>query len=287
MENGFSKEAALVTFNKNSMQWEKVTDLPDDYTDLNKMTGLYAYAEPTLASYNGKLYLLGGFDESKEVATNSVYDTNTKKWSKGISMPEGRFASKALQTGNKLVVTLGGNGTEQCPANLIFDGKTWTVSKAQLSLFDMEKYYYGTYAEKSLTYAEGETGVSAEGIVYTDCKADGLGDTFVYDVKNDKYVTMGCSVEEVGKNRMISASALGDKLYIVAGPDQTADTTSTEEELVSSLIYSVDVKDGRCSVEETQMQEGGNVCGTGKYMPGSNVVIKAEPWEDYYLDGGQ
>lgn len=285
MDNGFSKEAALVSLNMNSMQWEKVTDLPDDYTDLNKMTGLYAYEKPTLASYNGKLYLIGGFDENKEAPTDSVYvyDTNTKKWEKGISMPEGRFASKALQTGDKLVVTLGGNGTEQCPDNLIFDGKTWTVSKTNLNLFEMEKYCYGTGEAKTLAYAGGETGVSAEGIVYTDCKADGLGDTFVYDVKNDKYVTMGCSVEEVGKNRMISASALGDKLYIVAGPDQTADATSTEEELFSSLIYSVDVKDGRYSVEETQMQEGGSVFGTGKYMPGSNVVIKAEPWEDYYL----
>lgn len=285
MDNGFSREAALVALNMDNMQWEKIDVLPDDYADLNQLTGLYANIEPTLASYNGKLYLLGGLDENKEVPVNSVYvyDVKTKKWSKGVSMPEGRFAGKALQVGNNLVVTLGGNGTEQCPANLIFDGRSWKVSKVQLNLFDMETYYYGLEGTQKMAYATGEVGLSADGVVYTDCMADGLGDTFVYDIKPDQYVTTGYSVGTIAKNRQVSASVLGDKLYIVAGPDQTADSTSTDEELFSSLIYSVDVKEGRYCVGETTLQDGGSVFGTGMYMPGSNVTITAEPWEDYYL----
>lgn len=281
MDNTFSREAALIMLNMDTMQWEKVADLPDDYSDLNKLNGLYAYDQPTLAAYDGKLYLLGGFDEEKETATNGVYiyDVNTQKWSKGISMPEGRFASKALQTGNKLVVTLGGNGTEKCPETLVFDGKTWTVSKAKLDLFDMESYYYGLDEVKSRAYATGRIGISAEGIVYTACKADGLGDTFIYDVKSDKYIAMNCSVGEIGKNRVLSASTLGNTLYILAG----SDGTSIEEELFQSILYAVNVKDGRCCVTETQSQEGGSIWGTGLYMPGSNVTIIAEPWEDYYV----
>ena len=107
LDSGYSKEAALVKFSMESMKWEKITALPDDYSDISKLTGLYAYAKPTLAAYNGKLYLLGGFDENKGTPVNSVYvyDVDSQKWRKGVSMPEGRFASKALQVGNKLVVT--------------------------------------------------------------------------------------------------------------------------------------------------------------------------------------
>ena len=279
IDTGYSKEAALITFNMYAMQWEKVADLPDDYTDLNKLTGLYAYTKPTLAAYNGKLYLIGGFDESKGEAVNSVYvyDVKSKKWSKGVSMPEGRFAAKALQTGNNLVVTLGGNGTEQCPKNLIFDGKNWRSSEVQLNLFETESYYYGTEDGQEVSYATGDVGISAGAIVYTDCQADGIGDIFCYDVKEDKYVSMGYSLGELERSRGICASVLGDRLYIIGSPKESGESTD------ETFIYSVDVKDGRYIVEETALQDGGSVWGTGIYMPGSSVTLTAEPWEDYYL----
>lgn len=279
LDNGYSREAALTTFNMNSMQWEKLADLPDDYTDINKLTGLYAYTKQTLAAYNGKLYLIGGFDKNKEAAVNSVYvyDVKSKKWSKGVSMPEGRFAAKALQIGDKLVVTLGGNGTEQCPKNLIFNGKSWSSSKVQLKAFETESYCYGIEEEQKVSYFTGDVGISAGAVVYTDCQADGIGDTFCYDVKADKYVPMGYTVGELDDNKGICASVLGSRLYIIAAPKASGESTD------DTFVYSVDVNDGRYSVEETELEDGGSVLGTGVYMPGSSVTLTAEPWEDYYL----
>lgn len=275
----YYKEAALVRFDEIGSQWEKVADLPDEYADLNKLTGFYSYVKPTLATYNGKIYLIGGFDESKGEAVNSVYvyDVKSKKWNKGVSMPEGRFAAKALQVGEDLVVTLGGNGIEQCPKNLIFDGKNWHSSEVQLNLFETESYYYVTEDVQEVSYATGDVGISAGAIVYTDCQADGFGDTFCYDVKADKYVSMGYSLGELERSRGICASVLGDRLYIIGSPKVSSESAD------ETFIYSVDVKDGRYIVEETALQDGGNVWGTGIYMPGSSVTLTAEPWEDYYL----
>lgn len=281
LDSGYAKDAALVRFNMGLGKWEKIANLPDGYSDMNNLSGLYAYAKPTLASYNGKLYLLGGLDESTNTPVSDVYvyDVNTNQWSNGVSMPEGRFASQAVQVGNKLVVTLGGDGTELCPKNLIFDGKNWSVSKAQLNVYETAVYDHGTETPQMATYVNGNVGMSADGIVYAGCKAEGVGDTFVYNMATDNYATTGYTIGEVAKNRSFAASVLGDKLYIVTGTEKSG----SGEDAYSAFVYSVDVKDGRCSVYEKESQEGGYVWGTGIYMPGSDVTITAEPWENYYL----
>jgi N-acetylneuraminic acid mutarotase len=65
------------------------------------------------ASYNGKIYAIGGFDKDRK-ATNTlyIYDPVADKWEKGKNMPTKRAASTAQFIGGILYVVGGMNGQE-------------------------------------------------------------------------------------------------------------------------------------------------------------------------------
>lgn len=295
LNTNFSTEAVLVHFNKNDYKWEKVTSLPDGYYGLDKQNNLYPYLKPILASYNGAVYLIGGFDTDKKVPVNNVYkyDIKTKEWHQETSMPEGRFAGTAMQVGDKLVVTLGGNGTDKCPVNLVFDGDSWTSSGEQLNIFKMtgfSYYKYGSNGNKNTEealYADGSVGITSDGLIYAGCKADGLADIFNYNIKSDKYLPSGYCLDKISDGRKIFASCLGDKLYIISVPelnllylDEEGDFGSDSS---SSQVYYAGVKDGRCCIKQSDSTEGGTVYGLGMYMPGSSAKLTVQPNKDYYL----
>ena len=60
------------------------------------------------------------------------YNEENQTWEAAGELPEERAFAKALQTGDELVVTLGTNGTEQMPVNLIYNGSEWSCSDAGL-----------------------------------------------------------------------------------------------------------------------------------------------------------
>ena len=286
LDSQFTRKEILIKFNWETSKWEKVTNIPDKYSDLTNPEVFNGVTLSTLASYNGKLYVLGGIDTNTNEPSNSVYvyDVEKGKWSQETSMPEVRYASKALQVGNRLVVTLGGNGTDEFPANLIFDGKNWTVSKAKVSGYGEKKYYnYDMTTESSLSYVEGEIGLVKDGIIYTDYRADGLGDTFLYQVKEDKYVSSGYSIESISKNKEVHAATLGESFYVFTGPAEASYLETEVDGLENgATVYKFNVSDGRYFVNEN-MPEGGTVYGTGAYIPGETVEVGAEPVENYYL----
>lgn len=280
----FSTKAALICFNMETMKWEKAADLPDEYSDINHLTGYYAYYMPTLTSYQGKLYLLGGYDgkQAAPVKNVYVYDVNKAQWSKGVSMPEGRVASKAIQVGDKLVVTLGGDGSENCPANLIFDGKTWSKSKQSISVSSENTEYYVDSIGNFVTYFTGKIALVKNGLLYTDCQAETLGDTFMYQLNEDKYTVTNYCVGNVKGSREICTVALGNKVYLLTGVESEELESSNADEQYSTLIYTMDIQDGRCNVSG-EVSEGGYVYGMGSYMPGTKVELTAEAEPNYYL----
>ena len=71
------------------------------------------------------------------------FDASKSVWRNGLAIPEGRQFSKAIQVDNKLIVTLGGNDQGKCPANIIFDGKVWSVSKSTPVMYEDCKEVYG------------------------------------------------------------------------------------------------------------------------------------------------
>lgn len=295
LNTNFSTEAVLAKFNKSDFKWEKVTNLPDGYYGLEKQNNLYSYLKPILASYNGDVYLIGGFDTNKKAPVNDVYrfDVKNGKWYQEVSMPEVRFAGMALQTGDKLVVTLGGNGTDKCPSNLIFDGDSWTSSEEQLNIFEMRNlsyYEYDSDGNKNAVdalYADGSVGITADGLIYAGCKADGLADIFSYNLNLDKYIASGYCLDKISDSRKIFASCLGGKLYIISVPEldllYPGEEDGSDSGSYFSQVYYVEVEDGRCCIKQPDSTEGGKVSGLGMYMPGSSTKIKVKPDKNYYL----
>lgn len=280
LDTGFKRTACIAKVNWETGSWEKVTNIPDNFNELNQPDDYNGVILSTFAMYNGKLYVLGGFDTNENLPVNHVYvyDIETGKWSKGNSMPEARFAGKALQVGDQLIVTLGGNGTEECPVNMIFDGESWKLSKAKLSGGDVQAYCYDTTTGSSITYSEGEIGLIKDGIFYAGYKADGLGDSFSYQVKEDKYVSSGYRIGELAENKEIFGTSLGEKFYLYI-----KNRGNSGEEIYGN-IYEMEISDGRYSVEWENFSDNGDVEGTGNYiMPGTMVEIKAVPFMDCYL----
>lgn len=275
LDLGYAEETALLSFDEKTGKWTKVSNIPEEFSNV---------LAPTLAAYEGQLYLIGGFDPETNEASKKVfyYNIEKKEWEAKTSMPEGRFGSKALQVGNKLVVTLGGTDKEECPSNYIFDGSTWTVSKAKLESNTKTGSIDG---ENVLSYYTAQIGLVNNGIVYTDCFVDGLGDTIKYDIQSDTFQALEYSMIDEMKKDVFYAVTIGDKLYSIYGDDpeywvdedftlnsHTNDDTSFIDESGLATVASIPVESGCIKVED-KSTEGGSVLGVGNYLPGDIIEL--------------
>lgn len=242
----------------------------------------------TLTSYNGKLYLIGGYDYGKKSCSTSVqiYDPATKKWSAGPSLPEGRAGGKAIQTGNKLVYTLGYGAAQEgvevekqtCPATLVLSGKKWTTSKQSLQPYSESTVVHN--GSKSFKNYQASIALCAEGVVYVGTPMAGLGDTFIYNVAKDKYTsTKYGQIKEMyeeydewfGENVKLQdetyqAAAVGSKLIIF---DQYG------------LGYQATVRSGLVKVSASKYKNG-KITGANKsVLPGTEVKLTAKANKGY------
>lgn len=292
LNKGYTTKSVLVSFDMNTMKWKKVTNLPDGYSDLGRKNDYYAYSYSTLAAYNGKLYLMGGYDKEKKEAVTDVYvyDTKTNKWSKGTELPEGRFAAKAVQTGNKLVLTLGG-GSKKSPKNMIFDGKNWTISKAEVILGDPVTY---EESYKPVTpdtpgyvllpeYYTGDVSAVSGGLVYSNCQAEKYGDIFMYDVAADSYKAIDFTMDKILGEQDYVAGTLDDKFILITTGITTYDESLDFYVNGDHEIYEIPVSSACFSVTATDNMEGGFAWGVGMYNPGDSVELKLELLDNYYL----
>lgn len=237
----------------------KAIPLPDEYENMNNQT---------IAAYNGKLYVMGGYDYNKGQKCLStlvkVYNPATKKWSDGPKLPDGRAAGRGLQVGNSLVYTLGYTDGDSCPENLIFNGKKWTTSEKTIKPYDVEtKQIQG----KTYRAYKGNIGLYEGGLLYTGIPTDGLGDTFIYHVNGDAFISTKYNhITKIGKESF-TGTVVGDRLF---GADQSG-----------NLFELCDLKSGLVKVT-AKKYKGGSIKGTSKsHMPGSKVTIKAVPKKGY------
>ena len=196
---------------------------------------------PTLASYNGNLYVIGGYNIVNNKISQKVYEFNTsaKKWSVIKDLPEGRFAAKANQVGNKLLLSFGGKDDGKVPNLLIFDGKNWKETKATISL----KKYTGIYNNKK--YYNLGTGIISGGLAFSGISAEKFGNTFYYDIATDTYKK---SNYKVNTNLFIDGVSNGNKYYVFEADDP---------EFVSEIkMYSIPVKSGLSKLTVTYPTTG-------------------------------
>lgn len=90
----------LSVYNPRTNQWSQAAKLP---------VALSAYA---LTTFEGKLYLFGGWDGQQFVASTYFYDPDLNEWSEGTPMREVRGFAGAAVSGGKIYVIGGYDGTQ-------------------------------------------------------------------------------------------------------------------------------------------------------------------------------
>lgn len=243
----------------------------------------------TLAAYNGRIYLIGGYDYQQKACSKKVYIYNpsTKKWSQGPSLPEGRAGGKALQSGGKLIYTLGYGGNQDgvaydkqtCPVNLILNGNKWTVSKKTLSTYGITtKVINGS---KTFRKYDASVNICAGGLVYTGTPMAGLGDTFTYNVAKDIYSPTKYNQiknldvysgdydddeEEDYENVDYDAIAIGSTLYIF-----DEDGQGYKAEIGSGLVKVI-----------AKVSKAGKISGANRgILPGNKVKLTVKANKGY------
>lgn len=233
--------------------------LPAEYDNIGNQT---------IAAYNGKLYVIGGYDYNTNKKCLStlvkVYDPAKKKWSNGPSLPSGRASGKALQVGNSLVYTLGYTDADTCPANLIFDGKTWTTSKQTIKPYDSQKT---KVQGKEYTLYKGDIGLYKGGLLYTGFPVDGLGDTFIYHAGKDTYSGTKYNYIIKRKSQTFTGTVAGTTLYGINEDDE--------------MLTVKGLKSGLLKVTAKKYKTG-TISGANKgVLPGQKVTLKAVPKKGY------
>lgn len=280
-------DAKLIKANIETGKVTVLSELPEVYD--NTSIG-------TLTSYNGELLLIGGFDYSTNSFATTVqkYNVETDTWSDGVVLPEGRDGGKCVQVGEKLVYTLG-NAFENedkeyvCPKNLIFDGTSWTTSGADPVGFICQDEF--TYSNgKKVAKFVSNVGVCKEGILYAGTIAEGLGDTFTYDLTTDSYATTGYQYSVDTELNNLMGTVVNNKFVGYTAYDSTPDfdyddwslTKSGKHELTKESkegtygnFYVIPVKSGLISVKAETAKNGKIKLSTTKAMPGAYVTAKA------------
>lgn len=189
-------ETALVKVDLNEFKTKKIAEIPDD-----------SIFGSSLAVYNGEILLIGGNNEETFECSKNVYKLDEKKGvftKQAAELPEGRASAKFLQYKDKLIGMYGMNDEGTFPSMLIFDGKEWKTAHTDLESDDA--YLSLPLSEtKTISYYIGNLGYDKNGIFANGAYIYGIGDTFTYDVANDKITAS----KYAAKNTFSDASLVG------------------------------------------------------------------------------
>ena len=262
----YSSQYKLMAFD---LATEKVINLGSLPADIAKTE------EWTLTSYNGRIYVIGGYDYSSKTVSRKVkiYDPAKKKWYSGPSLPEGRAAGKAVQSGDKLIYTLGYSETQKglseeeqnCPVNLILQGNTWKKSTKTI-----KPYYNDVVTRNGNKYCkyDSSVGICASGLVYTGVPVNGLGDTYLYNPVSDKYTsTKYIFSEDLGWDEFTGVMA-GSTLYGFGTDDYT---------------YKAVISSGLVKVSAPKYSKGTISGANSAKLPGTKIKLTAKPKKGYYV----
>ena len=251
---------------------KKVTELPNEC----KLT------KPTLAVYNGNLYVIGGYNEKDNTVSKRVYEYNikTKKWTKKADLPEGRFAATANQVGDKLIVSFGGKSDGKVPCNLIYDGKTWKKSKASIEI----KTSTGKVNNKK--YYKPSVGIVLGGLVYSGVNAEKLGNVFYYDIATDSYKESGYNIDN---NNNTLGVALGNKYYLINKNQDVNGNIIVRSMPIKSGLSKLTIRYPSSGIKAwvnadvtSKRKSDDNIYNIYYYMPGDIIGFKLTDMPGYY-----
>lgn len=299
---GYTQTDILVKFDVEKGEWQRVTEIPKEFRNCGGVT---------MASYKGKIYLIGGYDteNTKAISTVYSYDTQKNTWTKEADMPGGRFYAKAVQTNGKLVLTLGGNGKEGSSENYIFDGTNWTVGAKLEGVLDTSQTYvqipyqegmetgddvvvdtFWEQAYRLIPYYEGTVGVTDEGLIYTGIRVEKLGNTFTYDISKNSYVSTGKMLTTNKSTDKVYGGTIGKKFYILSGANNGSydeydyDDYSQAKGRTKSLLKNVQQGGADYGFEDTDMEDLLYI--SAETVKHSTInIVQTKEFEEGYIQG--
>lgn len=260
---------AAITVTKEGASWKKAGSLPSVYQNRTEMS---------LGAYNGRLYLIGGYDYGKKSLCQDVMlakniGSKQMTWKKSASLPKGRAAGACIQSGNRLYYVFGevqqkSNGTSVCPKMLRFDGTSW--KEVGETLQPLVKTTV-TRGRKKFDCYRGNVGICKDGILLSGLPCDGLGDTFLFQTKTKKYQTteMNCITDL--ENQCFCGSVVNDLLVGVSLTPQKA------------RLQAAAVSSGVCAVSTTKPKNGTVRVSKQTFCPGEKVTISLTPKNGYRI----
>lgn len=207
-----------------------VTELP--YSGDNSLSSLEGYS---LVTYNGAIYLMGGYDYVKSAFSNKVYKFDSSKSQfvdTGKNLPESRAYGKAIQYGSKLVYAYGTDGTDQMPAFMVFDGKNWTKSSVALDSDDFDLVYFSD--RKEVKVFNGDVSIGNGNVICMGSYIYGYGDIYSYDADSDKLVEFSkCLSNSTGVAKNAYMTTVNGLLvaYVVGGDEEMPEITGYQTSL--------------------------------------------------------
>lgn len=288
LDVGYSECTAVLSYDSMS-DWMKVAEVPGDLENIDGYS---------IAYYNGEVYLLGGITSdgslSKDVYKYAPEETN---WIKVEALPEGRVYAKTIQVDDKLVVTLGGSDADEQYSNLIYNGKEWNVSAESVQInTGIETYKFG---ETEINVADAQIGLVDGGIVYTDSFAEGLGDTYTYNLISDSYDSTGYMLDSATLSAYYDhmyATTVQNDLYVIFGFEEeviedwmAAKGETLAEDYSTEIVYDnfIDVFTMPVTTGFVQLvdesEEGMQLVNAGYHIPGNTIPLTFITENGYFI----
>ena len=270
---GYERNCVLAYYDTKTENyvWNKLADLPNECN----------VSMITLGTYNGNLYVIGGYNEYNDTVSKNVYEYNIKTdiWTKKSDLPEERFAACANQVGDKLILSFGGKNDGRTPNVLIYDGKNWKESTENIEIKDCTGIYYNRQ------YYKPSVGIVSGGLIYSGINAEKYGNIFCYDIDTDKFKETGYMIEDIKNSIGVSVGNkyfLFDKYASDEGISVKSMPVKTGLSKLTLRYPSTGIKAEVNAYLYSKKKSNDNTINTYYYLPGNTIDIKLSDIPGYY-----
>ena len=287
----FMTERFLCCYDPDNWEWE-IIDMPSRESSNSPLNA--NVSNQTLASYNGMLYLIGGYNYStKEAITEiAVYNPASGKWNQSsaklaeMTIPEAQVGGRTMQVGNSLVYYMAAASALHeasdsdgayidVPSFMIYDGEKWNVSGESLKSYSWNEDDLGFGTVYTVNAAVGlvKSGLLIDGVV-----CDDLGESFIYNAAKDKYTSTGDAINSPAHSNYVGG-VINGKMQVLSF-DYVPASTYSETYVVDAYIYSKDVSSGMVKAVSTKTVK--LTTAEKSYMPGSKVKVSVSAVKSGY-----
>lgn len=276
LEMMYAQQDVLACYDAES-GWKKASALPEAFENKEGIS---------IAAYQGKLYLLGGYDkiEGKDTSQVMRMDPVAKEWEQAAELPEGRSFARAAQAENTLAVMFGKGIDGKVPKTLLFDGSSWKVSAAEITVSKengKNSYWNNKMESVDLAFYDSRIIPVKDGLICTGLQAENLGDTYYYQLSADQYAPSGYSAFRTVKDEKPAVALAQDRIYLVT---QEPGKESSMDSLIALYEAPADGANIKVAANtENEISENIVLKGIRNYLPGDLISIEAAAEEGYFI----